>query len=144
MSVSTCAGSRNPSRTQSGKHAAPRPVHEAPCGGAHESTTHHHSSESVQLHGSETSSETHHRCPGPQSEPDILGSTVSTRLEEQGESSKSTAPAQRTKRCCGACGHLLLATALAVFSPLIAVGICMIDLIGYCGNVHGNNSVDDP
>lgn len=143
-------GAENSSCTQPGKHAARHPTHEPPpCVGAHESTAHHHvylcltDSKSVQLHGSETSSETHNPCPKPQPKPDVLGSTVSTRLKERGDSGKSAEPAQRTERCCGECGHLLLAVVLAVFSPLIAVGICMIDLTGYCCNVHGNDSVYD-
>lgn len=132
-------GAENPSCTQPGRNTAPHPVHGAPCVGAHEDTTHHH----VSLCHTETSSETPHRCPGSQPKPDALRSPGSTRLEERGGSSESAAPARRTERCCGACGHLLLAVVLAVFSPLIAVGICVIDLTCCC-NVQENDSVDDP
>lgn len=42
---------------------------------------------------------------------------------------------------CGACGHLLLALVLVVFSPLIAVGVCVADVVtGECCKGYDNDS----
>lgn len=124
--------------------------------GAQESTTHNHiylcptessksASQPEQLQGSETSSETHHQCPGPQPKPGALGPTVSARLEEHGDHSTGAMPARGREHRCGVCGHLLLAVVLTVFSPLIAVGICLTDVVtGCCCNVCPIDSVDDP
>lgn len=85
------------------------------------------------LQGSQSISDTHPQCLGTQPEPGAPG-----------DGEKDAGAAQRKKHHCGACGDVLLAVVLAVFSPLIAVGVCIADILtGKCCDGKDMDSVDE-
>lgn len=145
-------GTENLSCTQRacpGTHPSPHSGQQAPFLGAQGSTTpsdplslqgiflsHTGSSKSIQTvlqpvqpHGSQICSDTHHQCPGPQPLSGAPVPTVSAALQGGGDRGKGDGAAETEKRHCGVCGHLLLAVVLVVFSPLVAVGVCMADIL---------------
>lgn len=147
-------------QTHPGTPSALHPGHGAPFLGAHGSTipsdpssqqdiflSHTGSSKSIQTvlqpgqpHGSQTCSDIRHQRLGPQPQSRASVPTVSAALEGGGDRGKSDGAAQTEKYHCGVCGHLLLAVVLTVFSPLIAVGVCMADILtGKCCDVHGKD-----
>lgn len=80
-----------------------------------------------QLQGSESSSET--LCQSVRHQPKPGASVV---VSSPGERAEVTEDTER-KDHCGDCGLLLLAVVLTVVSPLIAVGVCMADIVtGEC------------
>lgn len=89
-----------------------------------------------QMHGSQTCSDTHHQSIKLQPQ----NGAVSAAVEAGGDRGKGDGAAETEKHHCGLCGHLLLAVVLVVFSPLVALGVCMADILtGACCDAHGKD-----